>query len=230
MIDTVLLDAGGVILDESEYEQACAEVAVEVISPIVPGYNLNSYWADAEDAVRCYSPSVRKYVLWKHCDGSLETFKRLNELYHAVWTWKKPGHTLMAGIDQVLEELASDFDLIIAGQYGKDLLDLLEQHNLLRLFLNTLTQDDFDITKPDPRYYEQILNRSGRMAEQSIMIGDRIDKDVIPAKMVGMHTIRIRTGLHINQEPRTPAEFPDAEVKSVTEIPEAARRLASCGE
>jgi ribonucleotide monophosphatase NagD (HAD superfamily) len=39
------------------------------------------------------------------------------------------------------------------------------------------------------------------------MVWDRIDKDIIPAKMVGMKTVRIRTGIHKTQEARTPEEM-----------------------
>ncbi|MEI8405697.1 MAG: HAD family hydrolase, partial [Actinomycetes bacterium] len=74
---------------------------------------------------------------------------------------------------------------------SRRLLDLLEQHDLVTYLSSNLTQDDFAITKPDPRYYEQILARSGRAAERSVMVGDRIDDDVIPAKAVGMRTIRV---------------------------------------
>lgn len=229
MIDTILLDAGGVILDETEFEQARAKAAVETLSPIVPGYDLDSYWADVDDAVRCHTPHVYQYVLWKHCAGDLEAFELIRAEYNVLWKQHEPGLRLMAGMDRVLRDLATDFDLVIAAQYGKNLLDLLEKHDLIGLFLNTLTQDDFSITKPDPRYYEQILARSGRTAGQSIMVGDRIDKDVIPAKMLGMKTIRVRTGIHIRQEPRTPGEFPDADIRNVLEIPEAARRIASTG-
>jgi putative hydrolase of the HAD superfamily len=50
------------------------------------------------------------------------------------------------------------------------------------------------------------------------MIGDRIDKDIIPAKIVSMKTIRVRTGIHKNQEPRTPDEIPDLTVNKIEEI------------
>jgi len=225
MIDTVLLDAGGVILDESEYERIRAEVAVETLSSIVSGYDLDSYWADVHYAVKCYVPRVYQYVLWQHCGESLETFERVRTEYDAAWKPREPALTLMAGIDRVLEDLAADFGVIIAGQYGSNLLNLLEEHDLLRFFLNALTQDDFGITKPDPRYYQQILERSGRSAGRSVMIGDRIDKDVVPAKIIGMRTVRIRTGIHAEQRPRIPDEVPDVEIASVAEIPDAVRSL-----
>lgn len=226
MIDTVLLDAGGVILDESEFERVRAEVAIEILAPIVPGYDLDSYWNDVREAVGCHVPSVYRYVIWKQCGHDLTAFDDLWTRYGSLWKERDPGLTLMPRIGSVLKDLASDFGLVIAGQYGRRLLDLLEFHDLLGCFSTLLTQDDFSITKPDPRYYEQILAKAGRVAERSVMIGDRIDKDVVPAKAVGMRTIRVRVGIHATQEPRTPDEVPDAEVSSVTELPDAVRRTA----
>ena len=226
MINTILLDAGGVILDETEFERVRGAIAVEVLAPIVPGYDVERYWVDARESVDCYSPRVYRYIVWKYCGDDMATFDTLWARYHTLCKERDPGHTLMPGIGAVLSDLSSDFGVFIAGQYGRSLLDLLDQHDLLRYLSSNLTQDDFTITKPDPRYYEQILARAGRTAGRSIMIGDRIDKDVIPAKAVGMSTIRVRAGLHASQEPRTPEEMPDIEVSSVAELPEAVRRLA----
>ncbi len=49
-ISTVLLDAGGVILNESEYEKVRAEIIVEVLATIVPGYSMDMYylWEERE--------------------------------------------------------------------------------------------------------------------------------------------------------------------------------------
>lgn len=226
MIDTILLDAGGVILDETEFERARAEAAVEILTTVVPGYDPDSYWADVREAVDCYVPSVLWYVIWKRCGHDHLAFDRLRASYKALWKERDPGLTVMPGMGPVLKDLASNFSLVIAGQYGRRLLDLLEFHGLLRCFSTLLTQDDFTITKPDPRYYEQVLTKAGRFAERSIMIGDRIDKDVIPAKAVGMRTIRVRVGIHSTQEPRTPEEMPDVEVQTVADLPAAVRRLA----
>jgi FMN phosphatase YigB (HAD superfamily) len=44
------------------------------------------------------------------------------------------------------------------------------------------------------------------------MVGDRIDNDVVPAKILGMRTVLLRTGRHIEQKPRTWEEVPDFDV------------------
>lgn len=60
-----------------------------------------------------------------------------------------------------------------------------------------------------------------------IMVGDRLDKDIAPAKALGMATIRFRTGRHRRQRPRMPAETPDVEVTDVAELEAAILRLCA---
>jgi putative hydrolase of the HAD superfamily len=57
------------------------------------------------------------------------------------------------------------------------------------------------------------------------MVGDRIDNDIFPARVLGMRTVLFRTGRHIRQQPRSPAEVPDAVVEDVEELRNAILRL-----
>ena len=60
---------------------------------------------------------------------------------------------------------------------------------------------------------------------ECIMVGDRIDNDVVPAKLLGMRTVLIRTGRHREQQPRSWDEIPDFEVEDVTGILRAVEML-----
>jgi putative hydrolase of the HAD superfamily len=51
-----------------------------------------------------------------------------------------------------------------------------------------------------------------------ILVADRLDRDIAPAKARGMATIRFRTGRYRKQKPRSPAETPDIEVMDVAEL------------
>jgi putative hydrolase of the HAD superfamily len=48
--------------------------------------------------------------------------------------------------------------------------------------------------KPHPAPFRQALSTLGVAAEEAVMIGDRPDKDVAGATVVGMRAIRVRTG------------------------------------
>ena len=53
----------------------------------------------------------------------------------------------------------------------------------------------------------------------------RIDNDIVPAKLLGMRTVLIRTGRHINQQPRSWDEIPDQQATNAAGILTAIERL-----
>ncbi|MCL2831751.1 MAG: HAD family hydrolase [Treponema sp.] len=182
-IKNIFLDAGGVILDETEFERNMARAITAAIQKHIPDYSASQYLADAEEA------------------------KNLNS-----------GLKLMDGIKDFLIKYSKQYKIGIMGQYGQALKLFLQNENLLQYFKFTETQENYQITKPDLRYFEAVLNKCGCLPAQSVMIGRRIDKDIIPAKAIGMRTIRHRTGMHKNQEPRTPQEIPNFTCDRLSEI------------
>ena len=225
-ITTVLLDAGGVIVDEMDGELAKAEVISRTLTAIVPGYSVEDYFSDVEEAVLSFCPDAYGYVLWKYSNGDLFVFNGLYQVYKADWNRRQVDLKPMDSLHEELPSISKDYSVAIAGQYGNQILDMLKRESLLEYFAHHYTQDDFSITKPDPRYYEQIASACGVEPEGCIMVGDRIDKDIIPAKMVGMKTIRICVGLHKNQRPRIPDEVPDLELPNIAGLASAVDILA----
>jgi putative hydrolase of the HAD superfamily len=225
-ISTVLLDAGGVILDESEDEKARVATAVEILRTVIPDYSADTLYSDLDEAIEIFCPRILAYALWKHLKPDRGLFEKLYETFKAEWRPRRPPLKLMPGIRSEIETIAGRLDIGIAGQYGHELIDLLRKESLLDYFAYRLTQDDFEITKPDPRYLEGITRACGIESEECIMVGDRIDNDIIPAKHLGMKTIRIRVGVHRSQGPRIPWEIPDRELDGVAGLAEAVFKVA----
>ncbi|MBU1319069.1 MAG: HAD hydrolase-like protein [candidate division Zixibacteria bacterium] len=57
-------------------------------------------------------------------------------------------------------------------------------------------------------------------------VGDRIDKDIVPARLLRMKTVLVRGGLHRHQQPRIPYETPDIELHGITGLANAIMELA----
>lgn len=226
-INAVLLDAGGIIIDETEHEAVRAEITAEILSKVVAGYTLDDYYADINEAVACFAPKVYRYVFWKHLKPDVAQYKRLYKVYTERFEERKLAFPMVKGIADEIRALSGNFKIGLAGMYGHVILDLLGQHGILDCFTNQFTQDDFPISKPDPRYLEMIAHSLEVETKQCVMVGDRLDNDVIPAKMLGMKTILIRTGLHRNQQPRIPSEAPDIELPSVKGIADAIKKLTA---
>lgn len=226
-ITTILLDGGGVIVDESELEDVRAKIISDVLSSLIRGYSTYNYRLDMDEAVKSFCPNVYKYIIWKYTEGNLPLFDELYQKHLSLWEKDHPPLKISAGFDVEAKAIGSRYKMVIAGQYGREILDLLRENSLLEYFSSSFTQDDFNITKPDPRYIEQIAKRVGADCNQCVMVGDRIDKDIIPAKMLGMKTILIRTGIHRNQRPREPFEVPDLELESLIGLSDAIDEIAS---
>jgi HAD superfamily hydrolase (TIGR01549 family) len=223
--NTILLDAGGVILNEANHELRVKEIMAELICDITPDYHFEQYDRDLQEAVASFCPKAYDFVIWKNCGGNLNRYYHLRKEFRRRYRANAPALVLMDGADKVIQVLAKKYKLLLAGQYGEEIMHLFEGYSLVDCFYNALTQDDFDITKPDPRYLERIIQKGNADPHQCVMVGDRIDKDVIPAKMLGMKTVLARNGLHKNQVPRIPDEMPDVEIRDIRELPEAIEKI-----
>jgi len=124
----------------------------------------------------------------------------------------------MVGLEDLLKTLSKNYKIGILGQYDTSLVSFLKYKNLEKYFSFTETQEKYETTKPDPRYYLEILKNANMKPDNCIMIGDRIDKDIYPANVINMKNIRIQTGIHKSQEPRIFIEIPNYTVKSLSEI------------
>ena len=74
------------------------------------------------------------------------------------------------------------------------------------------------VAKPDPRIFNIALTRAGCTPEQAVMIGDRIDNDIVPAKQMGMKTVWIRQGVGRYWNIQGDSETPGYEVNSLSEL------------
>jgi putative hydrolase of the HAD superfamily len=86
-----------------------------------------------------------------------------------------------------------------------DGITIKQWEKLIRLgivdfFDTVITSEEFGLGKPNVEFFEYGLKKMKLNAVETAYIGDRIDKDVVPAKKVGMHTIRILKGKYKNMK------------------------------
>lgn len=216
MIKHIFLDAGGVILDETRMEQQCNLILCTLVGEI-KDYHLTDLYADLADAVAGHVPDVHDFVLFRHFPGPAD-FRKARERFQERRRQEPPDLRLMDGLPALLDRLAPRYRLGIMGQYGPELRDFLAACGLLDRFTWPFVRPDFALTKPDPRYYSQVLAAAGCHPACSLMLGDRIDKDIAPARTVGMVTVLHRTGLHRDQQPRLPGERPHATIRHLDQL------------
>ena len=82
-----------------------------------------------------------------------------------------------------------------------------------------LSSAEAGLEKPDPAIFDLALEFACCRPRQAVMIGDRLDNDIRPAKSLGWRTVRVLQGLGRFQAPRDAAEQPDLTVNTVMDLP-----------
>lgn len=104
---------------------------------------------------------------------------------------------------------------VVSNFYGN--LDvLLEEAGLAPLLDAVVESVDVGVEKPDPRIYRIALDRLRLPAAAVVMVGDNFERDLRPAKSLGMATVWLRRGETAPPEPG----IADRVVGSLAEIGE----------
>lgn len=120
--------------------------------------------------------------------------------------------------EPLLISLAGRYQLGVIANQPEGTEERLRNYGLHSFFSVCLSSTELGIAKPDPEIFRIALEQAGCEPHGAVMIGDRIDNDIKPAKALGMQTVRILQGVGRLQKPRTDDERPDATVKDLTEL------------
>ena len=118
----------------------------------------------------------------------------------------------------LLEQLAEWYRLGVVANQPAGTDERLERYGLLDYFDVCVSSGDVGLEKPDPAIFHLALEQAGCAPTESVMIGDRLDNDIRPAKALGFRTVRVLQGPHRFQRPRDDAETPDATVADLDEL------------
>ncbi|GAA1996432.1 HAD-IIA family hydrolase [Microbacterium ulmi] len=79
-------------------------------------------------------------------------------------------------------------------------------------------KDPYVVGKPNPMMFRSAMNRIGAHSENTGMIGDRMDTDVIAGIEAGLHTVLVLTGISDDAEIERYPFRPDEIVASVADL------------
>jgi FMN phosphatase YigB (HAD superfamily) len=75
------------------------------------------------------------------------------------------------------------------------------------------------LEKPDPAIFDLALREAGCGASDAVMIGDRLDNGIRPARILGWKTVRVLQGPGRFQVPRDHLDEPNHTVPDVRSVP-----------
>ena len=131
--------------------------------------------------------------------------------------------------DNSLEKLYDDAYNVISSLHGKYKLGVIANQTLgtQERLDNWGVGEFFDVVmasaeagcaKPDLRLFEMALKKAECEPGEAVMVGDRLDNDIVPAKKLGMKTVWVRQGYAIYQSIDDESKRPDYIVDSIEEL------------
>jgi len=72
-----------------------------------------------------------------------------------------------------------------------------------------VTPETFGVKKPNPEVYQKTLDFLKVSGNRTVMIGDKLNRDVLPAREAGIHAIHAWFGSHDNRDEIACAETPE---------------------
>ena len=118
--------------------------------------------------------------------------------------------------DTLTELKARGYRLGIIANQNPGLEKRLEDWGLRQYFDVIVSSAEIGYAKPDREIFEKAFEMAGCMAEESVMVGDRLDNDMLPAKEIGMKTVWMKSGLAKYQT----SEIADFQIQSLGELKE----------
>ncbi|MBO5144220.1 MAG: HAD family hydrolase [Lachnospiraceae bacterium] len=147
--------------------------------------------------------------------GDLEIAKALGV---ELTEWHKEDEILYSDTSKCLEYLSKKYKIGIIANQSLGTRKRLEQHGILHYIELVVASAEEGVSKPDRRIFEIALKRSNCKANNAIMIGDRIDNDIVPANLLGIHTIWMKQGYGQYWNITKEIERADYIVNNLTEI------------
>ncbi len=194
MQNWIFFDLGSTLLDESErVEERIAATAQR------NGPELGSFYTMLQSAAQTHP-----YVL------------KMDLPNGAVWVqWPKRLDPLYPDALELLRVLRGQYRLGVIANHA---VDTAQRLGIASYFDVIVTSEELAIAKPDPHIFQQALACANCAPEEAIMVGDRLDNDIAPAKRLGMKTIWIRQGWGGVPEPQSDEETPDRQVNDLKEL------------
>ena len=228
MIKVVFFDVGGVILDEISLYEKLFEVQKKALRQCGVAVSDEEFERAIADAIHSFAPGLQRAIVWcltkpdkECCDKATRTARAIFE----DWLDNQP-RRLVPGIATAIDTLSQSFTLALTAPPEERVRAILEQQDLLHYFDLTGLSADTKLIKPDPRIYVHLARACRIQPQESILISNRLDTDLIPARSAGMRTLRFKSGPYAVQEPRTPEEIPHKTVTAAEELPSAVEAIA----
>lgn len=179
------------------------------------------YWADAQaekDLIirkSRWREMIHRHVHWQFEHLGLQKLDKEADVAEA---FIHPAERVLRRNRNILETLSyAGLQLgIVSNSYGN--LETLSNEFGYTPFLGVILDSaNVGLRKPDPKIFELALQKLNRSPNQVIFVGDSFERDIVPAKSIGMKTYWL-TG--DTSKPCPNSALVDAVIRSLEDLPQ----------
>jgi HAD superfamily hydrolase (TIGR01549 family) len=183
----VFFDVGNVLVNEDPFLCETLRYIYEAIPSSSPRSNIDRFLGDVERHLRQYRHMAVERLGYRHHGRQWPRIrKEIQKKIEKRW-WDLVG--LIPKSKEALEEVRRDYPLGIIANQPLRIIECLREWEILPLFDVVVLDSQFGIAKPDIALFRVALEEAKRSPELAMMVGDRLDNDIIPARRLGMKAI-----------------------------------------
>lgn len=201
-IKWLFFDLGGTIYDETLSDKERVEKLLKKINSDI---TYDVFYREMQRAAVEYAASP--FTAARNSFGITE-----NEPY------SNKNEMLYPNVLNVIKKLSASYNLGIIANQPKETLERLKKDGLYDFFKICLLSECENLSKPNEKLFERALKLADCLPNEALMIGDRLENDIFPAKNIGMKTVRIVQGLFSVQKPLNRNYISDYEITDISEL------------
>lgn len=214
MIEWIFFDLGSTLLDEEAAYGFYIDKCVKKLESL-----------DIEVSSDSYKKKMAEYA-HKSLDPIRATWQYFapNEP-RPLWT--NEGIKLYSEVREVLETLSKHYRLGIVANQSSSVRELLQEWRIESYFQFIILSEEVGLSKPNTTIFTLALQKTNIPADRVVYVGDRYDNDILPAKSLGIWTVRILTGFgkHASENERLKSDWVITSLQEITNIFEETKKL-----
>ncbi|MGF1572986.1 MAG: HAD family hydrolase [Sumerlaeia bacterium] len=222
-IKWIFFDVGGTLFDDEPVYQFQEDLIFDLLADHGIDVSPEEFAKTVKTARALYLPKYPNHLIW--------SFTEDMERYGQVWAAyeermeaieNEPDFreliTPLPGIKDLLLDLRQHYNLAIVGNQPQVVRQCLQEHHMLPLFDVHAISAEMGLRKPDFRFYLAVLAMAHCQPSETVMVGDRVDNDIFPARALGMTTVLLKVGPHRKQPVLSPEYLPHYTCESVHQL------------
>lgn len=159
---------------------------------------------------------VRLSLARQGYDGNSEAIKQLGL---RKTPWHSEDEMLFSDVEKTLHSLCQQgYHLGIIANQSPGAVKRLAGWGVLQYFEQVISSSEVGFEKPDQAIFQKALELTASQANESMMVGDRLDNDIAPAKAIGMKTVWLKRGLAQYQSAELGNGIADYQIDALSDI------------